>query len=161
MSKTVLIRRYREGEEPALFDVYYSAIHLVASRDYTSQQIEAWAPRDLNALLWERRIQGINPFVAELDGTVLAYADVQASGYIDHFFVSGTHPRRGLGTMLMTRILEEAARLELRELTSDVSRTAQGFFERFGFGVVEQRNPVLNGITIPNVLMRLEIKKVR
>lgn len=161
MTETVLIRRYRQGEEPALFDVFYSAVHLVASRNYTPQQIEAWAPRDLDASLWERRIRGINPFVAELDGTVVAYADVQASGYIDHFFVSGAHPRRGLGTMLMTRILEEAARLDLRELTSAVSRTAQGFFERFGFCVVEQRNPVLRGITIPNALMRLELKNVR
>ncbi|ROZ63919.1 GNAT family N-acetyltransferase [Ramlibacter sp. WS9] len=154
----MLVRRYREGEEPALFAVYYSAIHFVASRDYTPDQIEAWAPRDLDSRLWEARIRGINPFVAELDGTVVAYADIQASGYIDHFFVSGAYPRCGFGTMLMTRILKEARCLGLSEVTSDVSRTAQGFYERFGFRVVEHRNPVLRGVTIPNALMRLDLK---
>jgi len=154
----VHIRRFRPGEEAALFEVYYSAIHQVASRDYSLEQVEAWAPRDLDPALWEHRIRGINPFVVELDGGVAAYADLQANGYIDHFFVSGAHPDRGLGTFLMMHILKEASLLGLSELTSDVSRTAQGFYERFGFRVVEQRAPVRRGIVIPNALMRLELK---
>lgn len=152
------IRRFKPGEEAALSDVYYSAIHQVASRDYSLEQIEAWAPPDLDPTLWERRIRDINPYVVELDGCVVAYADLQANGYIDHFFVSGAHPGRGLGTMLMMHILKEAQSLDLWELTSDVSRTAQGFYERFGFGVVEQRTPVRRGVAIPNALMRLELK---
>lgn len=154
------IRRFRPGEEPALFEVYYSAIHEVASRDYSLAQVTAWAPRDLDAALWESRIRGINPFVVELEEVVVAYADLQANGYIDHFFVSGAHPRRGLGTMLMNHILTEAKSLGLRELTSDVSRTAQGFYEKFGFRVVEIRAPVLRGVVIPNALMRLDLSHV-
>jgi putative acetyltransferase len=157
MSGAALVRRYRAGEERALHEIYHSAIHLVACRDYTTQQIEAWAPRDLDMTLWEDRIRGIDPFVVELDGTLVAYADLQASGYIDHFFVSGTHPGRGFGTMLMKRILDEAACLGLSELSSDVSRTAQGFYEKFGFAVVEHREPVVRGVGIPNALMRLKL----
>lgn len=152
------IRRFRPGEEPALFGVYYSAIHQVASRDYSPEQIEAWAPRDLDPALWQERIRGIKPFVAELDGEVVGYADLQANGYIDHFFVSGHHPRRGVGAMLMNRILREADALGLPELTSDVSRTTQGFFKRFGFRVIEQRNPVRRGVVIPNALMKRELR---
>ncbi|WP_373280611.1 GNAT family N-acetyltransferase [Methylomonas koyamae] len=122
----------------------------MASHDYSLEQIEAWAPPDLDPALWERRIRDINPYVVELDGCVVAYADLQANGYIDHFFVSGAHPGRGLGSMLMTHILKEAQSLDLLELTSDVSRTAQGFYERFGFRVVEQRTPVRRGVAIPN-----------
>jgi putative acetyltransferase len=96
----VLVRRYKPGEEPSLFGVYHSAIHLVASHDYSPEQIAAWAPDDLDAALWEKRIRGINPFVAVPDGAVVAYADLQPSGYIDHFFVSGAYPRRGFGAML-------------------------------------------------------------
>ena len=154
MNRSVHIRRYRQGEEPALFEVYYSAIHLVASREYTTEQVHAWAPRDLAPELWKNRIRGINPFVAELNEQVVGYADVQPNGYIDHFFVSGMHPRQGIGSLLMKRILEEAKSLELRELTSDVSMTAQPFFKKYGFEVVEQRYPERRGIVIPNALMR-------
>ena len=155
------IRRFNPGDEPALFAVYHSAIHLIARRDYTEAQVKAWAPSDLDPELWSKRMRGINPFVAENDGQVLGYADFQENGYIDHFFVSGWHPRQGIGRFLMLTIQLEAARLCLSELTSDVSRTAQPFFERFGFHVVEQRTPVIRGIQVPNALMRKVLQNER
>jgi putative acetyltransferase len=158
MGSAVGIRRYRFGEEPALFEIYCSAIHLVARRDYSNEQIQAWAPRDLDQELWTTRIRGISPFVAELAGELVGYADLQADGYIDHFFVSGHHGRCGIGTALMNHLLNEARAASLAELTSDVSRTAQPFYERFGFMVVEQRQPELRGVVIPNALMRLQVQ---
>jgi putative acetyltransferase len=154
MNISVQIRRYKPGEEQALFAVYYSAIHLTASRDYTPEQIQAWAPKGLDMNLWACRIRGINPFVAESNGEVVGYADLQANGYIDHFFVSGTHARRGIGSLLMEHLLGEATALGLSELTSDVSRTAQPLYEKFGFVVVEQRRPERRGVVIPNAFMR-------
>ncbi len=147
------VRRYAPGEEALLFEVYLSAVHLIASRDYTIEQVEAWAPRDLDIALWQTRIRGLNPFVAVLDGELVGYADIQPSGYIDHLYVSGHHPRRGIGSLLMARILEEAASLGLSVLTSDVSLTAQPFFAKFGFSIVERRYPQVRGVVTPNALM--------
>lgn len=157
MHPSVQIRNFRRGDEPALFAVYHSAIHQIASRDYSAEQIQAWAPDDLDAGLWANRMQGIKPFVAESGGTILGYADLQDSGYIDHFFVSGEHPRRGIGSMLMNHILETAKQRGLAELTSDVSRTAQPFYAKFGFEIVEQRLPERRGVVIPNALMRRKL----
>lgn len=80
------IRRYRPDDAPALWDVYYSAIHQVAATDYSQEQIDAWAPSDFDPSKWAERMRGIAPFVAERDGTIIGYADVQPNGYIDHFF---------------------------------------------------------------------------
>jgi hypothetical protein len=38
------IRRYLPEDAPALWHVYHSAIRLIAVKDYTREQIEAWAP---------------------------------------------------------------------------------------------------------------------
>lgn len=91
------IRRFIPGDEAFLFSVYFSAIHDIASRDYSPDEINAWAPIDVYWNLWSRRMCGINPFVAVLDDEIVGYADVQSDGYIDHFFVSGTRPRQGIG----------------------------------------------------------------
>ena len=99
-------------------------------------------------------MRDIQPFVVEADGKIIAYADVQSNGYIDHFFVSGAVARRGIGRLLMERIHAEAIQLNLKELTSDVSRTAQPFYEHFGFQVIEQRSPIMRGVVVPNALMR-------
>jgi putative acetyltransferase len=148
------IRRFSPGDETALFDVYFSAIHDIAARDYTPEQIDAWAPADLDQELWRNHMLKIRPFVVELDNEIAGYADVQDNGYIDHFFVSGRHPRQGVGALLMDRIHQEAKALGLGEMTSHVSRTAQPFFAHYGFEIVEQRYPVQRGVTIPNALMR-------
>lgn len=148
------IRRFRPSEDRALFEIFHSAIHRVASRDYTPEQINAWAPVDLDQELWRHKISDIKPFVAEMNGRIVGYADVQLSGYIDHFFVSGYHQGQGVGRLLMSTIHNEATNLGLTELTSNVSRTAQPFFEKFGFYIVEQQTPEVRGVVVPNARMR-------
>lgn len=154
MYTSINIRPYQPGEESALYAVHYSAIHLVSRRDYTAEQIRAWAPYDTNMCQWANRIRAINPFVAELAGELVGYADLQSSGYIEHFFVSGKHSGQGIGTRLMQHLFQEAKARGIAEIRSNVSRTAQPLFERFGFQVVEQRLPERRGVIVPNALMR-------
>jgi putative acetyltransferase len=150
----MVIRRFQSGDGSALRRVFHSAIHRVASADYSLEQIAAWAPDSVDPALWEKHMQSLNPFVAVLESDIVGYADVQTSGYIDHFYVSGHHPRRGIGTRLMLALHEEANRLGLAEMTSHVSRTAQPFFARFGFTIVEQRAAAIRGVIVPNARMR-------
>ena len=98
-------------------------------------------------------MESLNPFVAVEEKEIVGYADIQESGYIDHFYVSGYHPRRGIGTLLMRRLHEEALYLGATKLTSDVSRTAQPFFARFGLEVVEYKSKEIRGVVVPNALM--------
>jgi putative acetyltransferase len=151
------IRPFRAGDEPALLAVFSSSIHGLACKNYTPEQVQAWAPQDIDPILWASRMQGIQPFVVEASGEVVAYADVQSSGYIDHFFVAAAYARQGVGSMLMEHIHRTAREREIPVLTSDVSLTAQPFFKKFGFVIVEQRVPVIRGIAVPNALMRKEL----
>lgn len=150
----MLIRDFCIGDELALHAVFHSAIHQVAIRDYTPEQINAWAPDTLEEEMWIMKMRQIKPFVAIAGSEILGYADVQATGYIDHFFVSGTCQRRGVGRLLMEQIHATARQLGLAELTSDVSRTVQAFFAHFGFHIVAQQAPVIRGVVIPNASMR-------
>lgn len=149
----MIIRDFQIGDELALREVFLSAVHEIAINDYTAEQINAWAPRSIDCELWVERMRAITPFVVEHEGKVVAYADVQASGYIDHFFVSGPVARKGVGTMLMNHIHDTANHRGTPVLTSDVSKTAQPFFQRFGFSIVEQKFPEMRGVVVPNALM--------
>ena len=153
----MLIRAFRIGDEPDLHQVFHSAIHGIAIRDYTPEQVDAWAPQFVDLALWADRMRGIAPFVVEHDGKPIAYADVQPAGYIDHFFVSAPFARQGVGSKLMHRIFDEAALKGINVLTSNVSITAQPFFKRWGFSIVEERRPAVRGVVIPNAFMRKEL----
>ncbi len=148
------IRRFEEGDEDRLFRVFFCAVHLIASRDYTAEQVAAWAPVDPDMAAWSDRMRTIRPFVVSVDGEIVGYADVQQNGYITHFFVSGRHPRRGIGAMLMRRLHEEVEIMGIDRLSADVSLTAEPFFRHFGFEVVERKQPVRRGVTLDNALMR-------
>jgi putative acetyltransferase len=153
----MLIRPFRLGDESALHAVFWSAVHGLASKDYTAEQIQAWAPHDIDQELWAHRMQGIAPFVVEVSGHIIAYVDIQSSGYIDHFFVVAAYARKGVGSVLMNHLRKVASERAITVLTSDVSLTAQPFFEKFGFVVVEKRVPVKRGVVLLNAFMRCEL----
>lgn len=149
----MLVRAFKIGDEPALQAVFYSAVHTIAAQDYSLEQLDAWAPHRPDWDAWTARMQALQPFVAEADGRIVGYADLQRSGHIDHFFVSGKYPRRGVGRLLMERLHARAAELGLGRLYSDVSRTAEPFFERLGFRVVERNDVVIGQVSLPHARM--------
>jgi putative acetyltransferase len=150
----MLIRAYRPGEETALREVFHSSVHQRARRDYSAEQLEAWAPREYDLDWWNNRIRGNRPFVVEIDGHIAGYADLQDSGYIDQFFVAGGHTGRGVGSALMRHLLAEAARRRIGALFADVSLTAEPFFARHGFVVEARRQVMVRGVTLANARMR-------
>lgn len=156
----MLIRAYRPTDAPALLDVFRTAVRISAAGDYTAEQIQAWAPAIVTPAMserWVERMQAIDPFVAELDGAIAGYADLQPSGLIDHFFVHAACARRGVGSALMAQLLDAARANRLTTLESDVSRTAQPFFARFGFESIRPQRPILRGVELPNARMRLNL----
>jgi putative acetyltransferase len=115
-SAPLAIRVFAPGDEQALHGVFLSSVHEVACRDYTAQQISAWAPRDADLAQWGQRMCALRSYVVERQGRIVAYADVQASSLIDHFYVAGACQRQGAGRLLMAAIHERAGALGLTQL---------------------------------------------
>ncbi|WP_052752486.1 hypothetical protein [Tatumella morbirosei] len=57
------LRRFRAGDEAALFRVFCSSIRDIAARDYTPQQIAAWASEDIDAHHRVALMRKLQPFV--------------------------------------------------------------------------------------------------
>ena len=150
----VHVRAFRDDDPPALWEVFHSAIHGTASADYTQEQVDAWSPAEVDQARWAARMREIAPFVAEEDDQIIGYADVQADGYIDHFFVATSAARRGVGSALMRQIHASAVERGIGSLYSNVSITARPFFEKWGFVVESEQRPIARGVTMTNFLMR-------
>ena len=153
----MIIRRYRIGEEKELRIIFFSSVQENALEYYSQVQLSAWAPEDYDLELWKMRMKHINPFVLVENDKILAYADLQTTGYMDHFFVRGGHAHKGLGSILMTYIINQAIENEINELSSNVSLAAQRFFSKFGFKIVKRKEVNIKGINIENALMTLDL----
>jgi len=151
------IRRYKRGEEAAVWKVYFAATHESNARDYHPDLIERWAPHDQDMDQWKARLAQKNPFVAVADGEIVGMAEIERDGFIDYFYV---HPRwqgRGIGTALLATLETEAGALEVKQVFAEVSVTAKAFFLSRGFCVTEARSNVILGHPAPNFRMQKKL----
>lgn len=151
----MLLRAYDESDAAATLDVFLRAVRITASKDYAPEQIAAWAaPQDRSTDGWHAKRLRVDTVVAVEDGTVIGFSDTDEHGYIDMMFVDPALTRRGVATALLQHVTETARAHGALELTTHASLTARPFFERHGFEVVEERRPVLRGVSLTNFAMR-------
>lgn len=151
----VTIREFKIGDEDGAWKVFYSSIHQVCCKDYSTEQIQAWAPANIDSDIWASKMRSIKPFIAMVDEKIIGYADLQNDGKIDHFFVHGDHQAQGVGKSLMSKIFEESA--SNKRLYSEVRHTAKPFFEKNGFKVTKEQEVNIRGVTLTNNIMERRI----
>jgi putative acetyltransferase len=149
----MIIRRCHPGEELTLRAVFYLSVHGIARRNYSPAQLDAWAPQIFDADQWITRIRRNNPFVAEVGGRTVGFADLQDDGLIDHFFVEANYCGMGVGSALMNHLHLNARERGIDNLRAEVSLTAQPFFERYGFVVVRRQQVEVRGVRLDNAVM--------
>lgn len=147
------LRNFRNGDESALRAVFYASVHELACGHYTAAQLQAWAPRQYDAAQWAERLRRNQPFIAEIGGRIAGYADLQASGYIDQFFVAGACAGQGVGRALMAHLHQAAGSRGISRLFADVSLAAEPFFARYGFGVEARQQVEVRGVVLANARM--------
>lgn len=142
------IRKYVEEDAQITWQLFFNTVRNINRQDYTVQQLQAWAPESMDLFIWNKRMRDIDPFIAELDGNIVGYADLQNNGLIDHFFCHQNYQRQGVGRALMIHIMHEGKKRHINHYFSQVSITAKPFFEHFGFKVVEQRSVEVKELTL-------------
>ncbi len=141
----MIVRKYQDQDIPRISRLYFETVRNVNAKDYFTEQIRAWAPEIFDDDYWRNRWAGCDVFVVEKDQSFLGFVEFRPSGEVDCFYVHHLFQRKGVGTLLMSRIEEEAGRRGVRKLFADVSVTAQPFFRSKGFMRVREHYREYNG----------------
>ena len=147
------IRRYKPGEEDAIWKVYFTATHESVARDYHPDLIARWAPQDRNMNEWAEQLAHKKPFVAVMDQQIVGMAEIEGDGFIDYFYVHPKWQSYGIGKALLATLESEAAKAGVRRIFADVSVTAKTFFLSRGFTITEAKSNVILGHPAPNFRM--------
>ena len=143
----VTIRAYRPADVDALIALFRAAVRQVASRDYTAAQVRAWAPDVIDRAPWLERRASRPTFVAELDGRIAGFSDLEPDGHLDMMFVHPRFHRLGVATALVSHVEAQARRLGLPRIYAEVSLTARPFFQRQGFRYIADRTIEQDGLS--------------
>ena len=156
------VRPFRPGDEAKLAGIFHAAIHQIAARHYTPEQVNAWAPEipDESRFL-TRGTDGRTLLVAvDVDDEPLAYGDVEADGHIDHLFCRPDPAGTGITIELYDALEESAIRHGISTLFTEASEPAMRFFSRRGFQVIERNELEIGGVPIHNFRMKKRLKPV-
>ncbi|WP_432453699.1 MULTISPECIES: GNAT family N-acetyltransferase [unclassified Agarivorans] len=149
----IIIRNYQKTDASETWKLKYHTIRNININDYSLEQVTAWAPDNLDMIVWQKRVDDMNPFVAELNGKIVGFADLQQDGYIDHFFCHAEYQGIGVGRLLMERLFAKGRSEGIKRYYSQVSKTARPFYEHFGFCVVKKQKVDINGQLLTNFVM--------
>ncbi|MFP2769313.1 GNAT family N-acetyltransferase [Oceanisphaera sp. KMM 10153] len=149
----IKIRRYEETDAHELLALFYHTVRNVNIRDYSQAQVEVWAPDNLDIDIWKRKMRSISPFIAEIEGDIVGYIDLQESGLIDHFFCHYKYQSQGIGRSLMEHVFNIGKSRGITRFHSEVSITARPCYERLGFQVVKEQIVDIRGEKMRNYIM--------
>ena len=154
------IRRVKRADISQISCLYYETVHRVNSRDYSPEQIDAWAPRIHSDTFWQRRFRRYRVLVAEEEDAVIGFTELAPTGEIDCFYVHHAYQHRGIGAALMTRVEREARDRGNVWLTADVSISAEPFFGRMGFKVIRRQVKIYRNRAFKQAVMSRLLSRV-
>jgi putative acetyltransferase len=148
------IRRFDARDSAAVLPLLKETIFSVNLRDYTKEQCEVWANSfsDIEAL--KERLEKSLTYIAEFDGRIVGFGNVNGFGEIDLLYVHKNFQRRGIASALLTKLEAEAKSYGLVELTTEASITARPFFESKGYQVEAEQIKIVRECEFINFRMK-------
>jgi len=140
MTGRVIVRDAGEADLPAILEIYNNEV--LNETSIWNDKIADLASR---RAWWEERVsRGFPVYVADVDGAIAGYATFgdfrPHQGYrftVEHsIYVATPVQRRGIGSVLLTRLIAEARRLNMHAMIGGIAadNTASiALHQRFGF----------------------------
>ncbi len=146
------VRSYVPDDAEATIAIFLRAIREIASRDYTPDQVNAWAQVESHEG-WARKRAGRPTWIATVDGSPAGFSDLEPNGYLDMMFVHPQYKGLGVASLLLKTVEAAAQDQGLPRITTEASLTARPFFEKRAFEVVATQEIQKRGQTFKNFRM--------
>lgn len=154
----ILVRKIKNDEIDACIALFQATVHSINSKDYTTKELNAWAPLVEPHLIdnysyWEQLLTNIS-YVAEHNNSIIGFGDITNDGYLDRLFIHKDFQNCGVATAILNRLEEEARAQNIKEITTFASITARQFFEKREFVVVKEQQWPIRGVKLTNFVMK-------
>jgi putative acetyltransferase len=156
-SLAILIRPYAPTDVSELTNLFRASVRTIASRDYTTAQLRAWAPDIIDEREFGRGCEVKATWVAAVAGRIAGFSDLEPDGHVDMLYVHPDFERRGVARALLDHIEQLARRRGLRRLYAEASITARPVFEAMCFHAIAPRTVVVRGQSMTNYRMEKQL----
>ena len=148
----MLIRAYQPADCKELAQLFYDTVHTVNARDYTQQQLNAWATGNIDLEKWNHSFESHHTFVAVEGKMIIGFGDIDCTGYLDRLYVHSNYQGKGVATALCEKLEQTVP----GPIITHASITAKPFFQKRGYKVVKEQQVERQGIFLKNFIMEKE-----
>lgn len=148
----MFLRAYQTSDCKELTELFYNTVHTVNAKDYSLEQLDAWAAGQVDLEQWDQSLQTHFSIVAVEDGIIIGFGDIDETGCLDRLYVHSGYQGRGVATAICDRL--EAA--VPKDIVTHASITARPFFEKRGYTVVKEQQVERRGVLLTNFVMTKE-----
>lgn len=148
----MFLRAYRHDDKRQLQQLFFDTVHTVNARDYSPEQLAAWAPTEPDREAWAR-LDHQYCFVVEFQKVIVGFISVTKEGLIDLLFVHKDFQGKGIASALFKQAERLARKKGFTVLRTESSITAHGFFEKVGFSTTAENRKTLRGVEFLNYKM--------
>jgi putative acetyltransferase len=151
------VRNYAPGDIDALVDLFRKSVRITAGRDYTQEQVLAWAPDEIDRSAGSERCANSQTLVAELQNSLVGFAILESDGHLDMMYVHPEHQGKGIASALLEHVERFARRHGLARLYTEASITARPYFEHRGFRLIAPQAVSTRGQDFINYRMEKQL----
>lgn len=123
----MILRDYMPSDCREMAELFFDTVHTVNRGDYSEEQVNAWADGSPDLEKWNRSFLAHTTVVAEEDGRIVGFGDIDPDGYLDRLYVRSDKQRKGIASAVCER-LENAVGAAV--ITTHASITARGFLKK-------------------------------
>lgn len=150
--KTIFIRKYEPSYCEQTAKLFYDTVHSVNAKDYTEEQLNAWADGKVDLEKWNKSFLDHCSLVAIIGDQVVGFGDIDETGYLDRLYVHKDFQRYGIGGAICSSL--EFHYGSGKTILTHASITARPFFEMRGYKVIKEQQAECNGILLTNYIMK-------
>lgn len=155
---TITFRQALPADLPAITGLFRDTVLHVNIRDYSPQQVQAWASAADNHARWMEKLATQYFVVACNDaGEIAGFGSMSPQGYFDTIYIGKNNQRQGLAKAIAHQLFDYARTQNVGIVTSEVSITARPFFESMGFEWVRTQQKPLAGSVLTNFVMQKKL----
>ena len=145
------IERYKPQDLLEITQLFYDTVHTVNARDYSGEQLDAWADGSVDLDAWNRSFLAHTTYVVRQDQMLVGFGDVDATGYVDRLYVHRHYQHQGVGTALCDAL---EASVGAKAFVTHASVTALHFFQKRGYECLWEQQVLRKGILLTNFVLR-------
>lgn len=154
------IRLFKKQDTEQIAHLFYETVRAINIRDYSSEQVKSWAPKNIHFRDWEKICSDRFTYVADNDGVITGFGELEPNGHIDCFYCHKNYQRCGVGSQIYQAIEVKALDLGVSHLITEASITAKPFFQCMGFSIVKEQKVTCRGEIFINYVMEKSLCNV-